>query len=592
MRFLLRIFRLVFLLVRVVVWTAGLLAIALVCLFFASEQPMPRATLDQLLAALSTNTDALDARAGSFGLRGGLVLHKVRLLPKGVVAPEWFTAEELRLSGGIHPDQPPREWINTVIAHRINISDLPASLAGASHGATNAAAAALVIPPMRFDLVDTAFLGIRFKRLQGHLRQDHGVVVVENARIEWPSDRGIEDATGTVRYDPASGLIEGQITGKLLPERIYPLLRLLEARGVEDIARRFVFGARPVEVDAHFRVSPAESWDELRLAVTVADCTYDGVAIRRASAVITANGSNDLNHVAVRNLVCERPDGRLTGDMTIDTTASNLDFVAQSSMPADPLLRIIRVNVTPAKYDIAFGTPPQVSASGRVPLDGNPDGIRIAGTLTAPLTTVRRVPLQNLQCNFQIYSNTYALQNLHTTTSGATVSGTFTVVIPPGSDTQSTYRTSLTIEHLDVESFAAQLGFTNRPLGKADARISLDSCFGENHERCLNGSGNCRLEKAMLGRIPLFAGLTDYMVRNVPGVDMLVSQSEATIPFAISNGVLRSDNVLVEGGVFSISGKGTYSFPADQLDFNVRASIFKQRTWLGRIVQIVTFPFS
>ena len=589
MRFLQRIFRFFFKLFRAIVWSTGLIAIAIICYFYVAARPVPRETLGRLLASLSTTTDALDARNASFGLRHGLVLQKVRLLPKGVVAPEWFTADELRLSGGFRPDRPPREWIDTVIAHRINIAALPTRPSGS--GTTNAAAMP-ALSPIRFDLVDATFLGMRFKRIQGFLHQEKGVAIIENVRIEWASDRGTEEASGAVQFDPATGLVEGQIAGRLVPERIYPLLRMLGANGVERIARRFAFGVSPVEVDARFRVAPAEPRSELRITLSVADCTYDGVSIRRANAVITAEGSNDLDRISIQPLLCERSDGMLSGSLTIDTAASNVDFTAQSNMPVEPLLRIIRVNINPDKYGISFAMSPRLTATGRVPLDGDPDGIVLTGTLMAPTATVRRVLLQNLQCNFGISSNTYLLQNVRATTAGGDVSGTITLVVPPGAGTQATYRTSFKVDHMDVEVFAAQLGFTNRPFGKASAEIVLASCFGTQHDRAMNGSGDFRLEKATLGRIPLFAGLTDYMARTVPGVDLLVNQSEASIPFVVSNGVLRSDNVLVEGGVFSIGGTGTYSFPADNLDFNVRASIFKQRTWLGRIFQVVTFPFS
>ena len=567
----------------------GLLTIGIFCYFYVAERPVPRETLSRLLAKLSTETDALDARNATFGLRQGLVLRKVRVLPKGIVAPEWFTADELHLSGGFRPDRPPREWIDTVIAHRVNIASLPPHL---STGATNVASAALVIPAMRFDLVDATFLTMRFKRLQGYFRQERGTNILEDLKIEWPGDRWPEDVTGTIRFDPASGLVEGQLTGHLLPERIYPLLKMLEANGVLDVARRFVFNSKPVEVvEARFRVAPAEPHYELRLTLAVTDFTYDGVAVRNANSMIVAEGSNDLTHITIQPLVCERPDGKLSGGLTIDTLTSNIDFIAQSDMPVDPLLRIIRVNINPAKYGIFFATPPRLTATGRIPLDGNIDGVAFTGNMTAPTATVRRIPLQNLQCEFSMVTNSYTLRNVRTTTAGGDVSGTLNLFIP-SSDTQASYRTSLKIDHLDVETFAGQLGFTNSPTGKAFAQLDLASSFGINHDRLLGGSGDVRVEKGVLGRIPLFAGLTDYMARNVPGVSLLVSQSEARMPFTITNGLLRSDSLLVEGDVFSISGWGTYNIPADKLDFTVRTTVFKRKSWLGQIINVVTFPFT
>ena len=585
------IFRFLFGIFRAVVWTAGLLALAVFLFFYVAARPIPRTTLGQLLTALSPETDMLDAHSASFGLREGLVLHKVRLLPKGVVAPEWFTADELRLSGGFRPDRPPREWVDTVVAHRVNLAALPPRPPSASTG-TNAATAIPSLAPMRFDLVDATLLGMRFQRLQGLFRQENGVIFIENAKIEWPRNRWPEDAEGSLRFDPASGLIEGRISGHLTPDRVYPLLRMLEANGALEIAHRFAFNSRPVDVEAHFRVAPAEPHYELRLSLVVTDATYGGVPVRRVSAILVADGTNDLERVRIDPLVCERPDGRLSGSLDIDLLASNVDFAAQADMPIEPLLRIIRVNLNPEKNGFVFDTPPRLTAAGRVPLDGNLDGIVLAGSLLAPTATVRSVKLQDLSCEFAIATNAYAVRNVRATAAGGEIRGTLHLVSLPGDGTQMTYRTSFQIEHLDLHTFAAQLGFTNIPSGTASATMSLASSLGAGHVRCLSGNGEVQVEKGELGRIPLFAGLTDYLARNVPGVDLMISQSEASLPFSITNGVLSSDHLLVEGNIFSIGGNGTYSFPNDQLDFCVRTSIFKQRTWLGRFWQIVTFPFS
>ncbi len=593
LRILRRIFGFFFGIIRTVILAVGLLVIGLFVYFYVAARPVPRETLNRLLTAISTDTDALDARQASFGLREGLVLRNVRLLPKGVVAPEWFAADELRLSGSFRPDRPPREWIESVIAHRLQIIALPSFTTTNTNAPTaHTTNTPLVISPMRIDLVDASFLNMRFKRIQAFLRQEKGTIIFENAKIEWPSDRGVEELAGTVRFNPVTGLIEGQLTGALIPERIYPLLHLLGARGVLDIAHRFVFGLKPVEVEARFRVAPAEPRYELRLSLALADCVYDGVPIRAANTIILAEGTNDLDHIAIQPLVCERPDGKLSGSLTINTVTSNMDFIAQSDMPVEPLLRLIRVNIQPERYGISFPAAPRLTATGRVPLDGNLDGIAITGTLQSPTTTVRRVPLQNLQCEFSIVTNSYYLRNIRTSAAGGDISGSFNLYMLPGPDTQATYRTSLQIEHLDVETFAKHLGFTNHPIATANAELTLASKFGDDHAKLLTGAGNVRLEKGALGRIPLFAGLTDYMVRHVPGVEFLVNQTQASMPFVITNGLLSSDNVLVEGDVFNITGAGTYHFPTDNLDFTVRTSIFKRTTWLGRIVHAVTFPFA
>jgi len=62
--------------------------------------------------------------------------------------------------------------------------------------------------------------------------------------------------------------------------------------------------------------------------------------------------------------------------------------------------------------------------------------------------------------------------------------------------------------------------------------------------------------------------------------------------FTIRDSVLHTDNLLLEGDIFSISARGTYNIAADKLDFTIRANIFKQKTIAGRITRLVTLPFT
>ena len=114
--------------IRFVVGSAGLLVLGGFFYFYVAERPLPHETLNRLLNALSSDTDALDARSASIGPRLGLNLRKVRLLPKGIVAPEGLTVEEVHISGRIRPEQSPRDWIDNVVAHRVNLVSLPPAL--------------------------------------------------------------------------------------------------------------------------------------------------------------------------------------------------------------------------------------------------------------------------------------------------------------------------------------------------------------------------------------------------------------------------------------------------------------------------------
>jgi uncharacterized protein involved in outer membrane biogenesis len=108
----------------------------------------------------------------------------------------------------------------------------------------------------------------------------------------------------------------------------------------------------------------------------------------------------------------------------------------------------------------------------------------------------------------------------------------------------------------------------------------------------VNGKASISLKNGHLARLNMFAGLTDYLARNIPGVSSLVDQSNAEIECSISNGVIRASRIHISGDVFSISGKGTYSMPEDKLDITARVRIFKNDSIIGKITTPITWTFS
>jgi hypothetical protein len=102
------------------------------------------------------------------------------------------------------------------------------------------------------------------------------------------------------------------------------------------------------------------------------------------------------------------------------------------------------------------------------------------------------------------------------------------------------------------------------------------------------------LHAGALMRIPLFAGLTDFLGRNVPGVDALVMQSNATMPFTVTNGQVRVEQFRLEGNVFSLTADGCcrLTAPGYPLDGVAKLRFFRQKTLAGMLARLVTLPLS
>jgi hypothetical protein len=60
----------------------------------------------------------------------------------------------------------------------------------------------------------------------------------------------------------------------------------------------------------------------------------------------------------------------------------------------------------------------------------------------------------------------------------------------------------------------------------------------------------------------------------------------------ISNGVIKASKILISGGVFTITGSGTYSMPDDKIDITARVRIFRNDSILGKLANPITWTFS
>jgi hypothetical protein len=96
-----------------------------------------------------------------------------------------------------------------------------------------------------------------------------------------------------------------------------------------------------------------------------------------------------------------------------------------------------------------------------------------------------------------------------------------------------------------------------------------------------------------IAQMKLFLGLTELLAKEVPGVDRIVTQSAASGDFTVEGGVVRSDNILIEGSFFTILANGTYDFLNDKLDFTVRVTLLKNESLLGKfLIRPILGPFT
>ncbi len=133
----------------------------------------------------------------------------------------------------------------------------------------------------------------------------------------------------------------------------------------------------------------------------------------------------------------------------------------------------------------------------------------------------------------------------------------------------------------DAAPYEGRLSLQLRLAGPMDAR-ALDQAAGQGRLRIANGR---------IFQIPLFGGLSDLLGKIIPGLNMVMRQTDVRARFVIRRGRISAEEVLVEGDVFSLRASGDYHFDG-RLDFKVQVNLLRQHTLVSALVRLATLPIS
>lgn len=141
-------------------------------------------------------------------------------------------------------------------------------------------------------------------------------------------------------------------------------------------------------------------------------------------------------------------------------------------------------------------------------------------------------------------------------------------------------------------------GFTGDYVGKdvvGDSKCRLQFRFPRamtNNYEVLDGFGHIEIKDGQLMRMKGFAGLINAMPKIAPAITWISDSTQASADYTIEHGVIKSDNVTVEGKLFSIRMYGAFDAVANRLDFTVRVQFARSDTLLGKVLHPLTWPFT
>ena len=113
-----------------------------------------------------------------------------------------------------------------------------------------------------------------------------------------------------------------------------------------------------------------------------------------------------------------------------------------------------------------------------------------------------------------------------------------------------------------------------------------------NNYEVLNGHGHVEIRNGQLMRMKGFRGLLKAMPKIAPAISWFTDSTQATSDYVIENGIVKTDNIYIEGSMFSIKMYGQLDTKTGELDYTVRVQFTKKDSIVGKVLHPLTWPFT
>ena len=458
--------------------------------------------------------------------------------------------------------------------------------------------------PFKLTLLEPDVLDLKAKRVTVKSVAAAGNVMrLDGIKVEFPDRDPPMEVTGDCELDIPSQRIRGSVHGQARQPNIRPMLQALDITNCYQFVDAFTGVTTPVDAGCRFDVNLRNSDLRLFLDLHPTGGAYRGVPLESAQGNVDVRvfvrGHCQNAHITVGPVDARIADGTsMTGTVFYENT-NDIGYVTFrkiiSTTSLSNALAVADVLNDGTLDCLQPETPPTINLDGTLAVDpAHAATNNLNGSIEFAKGRFFGIPLVDAKSNFHLRGDMVSFCDAHASLPrGGSISGAGLISFPGFDSNRATFRIAVKGSGISLTDAADILGVeAGDRKGKISGSVEFDAPLTTALVSRVNGKVSLRVENGQLARFNLFAGLTDYLAKNVPGVSSLVDQSNAEMECVISNGVMHASKVNISGDIFSITGSGTYSMPDDNLNFTARVRIFKNDSIIGKLTNPITWTFS
>jgi len=574
-----------------------------ISLFFRRER-IPGEWIDDLFASSLPTNLVFHCESVSFGFKGGLKVVSPRLYDlerKNSLSPV-FSAESVsvlffdrivRVVGAKFPRLQDSYYEIGDYAEPLGYGELGFRLPK--------------VPKFRLEMFHSNILGAAPEFLRAVVRCKPTRLEASEIHLVWGGQDRPAELDGYCALDLHAKRVSGIVKGEATQAKIRPLIDALDLPLVLEYMDGFTNVEKPVPVTFSWDVDLGSNEFSLDFDLHPELGRYNGVPMKRVDGALRLHVTFPLRD-GVRQMDYETTVGPLAATDIKDRPlkgkieirgvgdVAHAYFDAESALRLDDILNIIDYLNEGELDSLACETPPLVKVAGVLATDvAHQRDNDLHGSISFAQGSLFGIPLLDASSDFAYIGDKvyFTRANARGNMNGKVV-GSAVLSLPELNPERAEFSLEVNYANGSVAELADFFSFdAGDKHGEVSGELVVSGPIGTNVIEKLNGNGHIKIKNGHISQMKLFMGLTAILAREIPGVDTIVNQSEASCRFTIENGVFKSDDIMIEGSLFSIVAAGEYDMVKDDLNFKVRVLFMKDESLLGKyFIRPITWPFT
>ena len=572
---------------------AFLFALAVALWLAVAQTPVPDSVLHAALArwdALGTPFIAELSRADVSFKR--LNLHDVKIIQKGSLDGPVLSVKRVSLDLTPAWSRNPGAWVSRATLTRLDLPALPDFLHDETHAPFPEIKIPATLQPVEVEVRGSNIFGVPFQRLALRLETTETSLNLDplDFEIHPASTSRPEHGRGALRFDFANRTLFCALDASIPVGRVNSFIDSWGIPLTQRIINRIHL--EPPYPNASFRIDYAfgETYAlDLSLAFENARGAYLGVPLQLAAGRVAYVETNEYHRLELQNFNGSSPSGSLRLNLAL--TEETVDIEASGTLPVAEINLLAGHVFTDEEIEIFKPLGPvSATVSGRIDIQTNNHwrATDFRGVFYSENSSFLDLPLATLTGSFNFTGPRIRVEPFtFDTPGGGRINGSldFGLDSHPGTLSGKLNADAIPLSelHFFLDPVATNSAVSGTFGGSLDFTSGLDK-----PAHILEAAGSCAVSEARLVRIPLFAWFTDFMASNIPGIDWLTQQTDASCAFTIHEGSFNVNRLAITGGAFTIRGRGAYDITGDDLDLVFQAHLFGDRN----IFQYITFPIT